>query len=403
MEQQATETPAAPPVEPPPPPRRGTLARGAVSLLVGLAVWLPLVHLVFSPGERAREERVNQLLAQQLRLWTDPALRDQEVHRMRQANQEWDFMGRTFLVWSLGELSLRRPETKARNLEVMDRIIEETLAVERERGIHFFLMSYSTDGLFRVEPARSLFLDGEIALMLGVRRAVEERADYRAPMTERVKLMEERMRKSPVLCGESYPNECWIFCNTAALAAMRFSDYLDATDHRPFFHEWVETAKKRLVDPKTGILVSSFTFEGHPKDGPEGSSIWFASHCLRLVDDAFARDQFARARSHLARSALGFGWCREWPDTWRGMPDVDSGPIVPILDASAGSSGTAFVAAASFEDRDLEQTLLASLELAGFPCREGEGVRYAASNQVGDAVLLYSLVLGPLWKKVGAP
>jgi hypothetical protein len=374
---------------------------GALSLVLAFGLWLPLLHLFFAPGPA--DERARLLLEAQVRLWDDPALRAREVVRMRAANNEWDFMGRTFLVWSLGELALRDPAGRVKDLEIMDRIIEETLAVEREKGLHFFLMRYSRDGPFRVQPARSIFVDGEIALMLGVRRLVEEREDWKAPFAERVRIMEERMRQSPVLCGESYPDECWIFCNTCALAAMRFSDVLDGTDHRAFFKEWVATARARLTDPVTGILFSSFTLEGHPKDGPEGSSIWFASHCLRLVDEGFARDQYARARKELARQALGFSWAREWPVTWVGAMDVDSGPVVPIVEASAGSSGTAFVAASSFDDAGFRDGLLTSLGFAGFPIQDGGGLRYAASNQVGDAVLLYSLVLGPLWRKVGAP
>lgn len=246
-------------------------------------------------------------------------------------------------------------------------------------------------------------MDGEIALMMGVRRLVSEREDWKAPFAERVRVMEARMRQSPVLCAESYPDECWTFCNAAALASMRVSDVLDGTDHRALFKEWVATAKARLTDPATGILVSSFTLEGRTKDGPEGSSIWFASHFLRIVDPAFAGDQYARARKELARGALGFSWAREWPASWQGPMDVDSGPVVPILEASAGSSGTAFVAASSFEDGAFFDGLLASLELAAFPIREGSRLHYAASNQVGDATLLYSLVLGPLWRKIGAP
>jgi hypothetical protein len=381
--------------------RRFTVA--AISLSFGFLIWLPCIHFIFSPGSDDQADVARRLLAGQLRLWTDPALRDNQVEPMRVVNNEWDFMGRTFLVWALADLSLRDPSTKARNLEVMDRIIGDTLAAESANGLHFFLMSYSRQSEFRVQPPRSLFLDGEIALMLGMRRVVAERADWKPLLAERVRVMEERMRKSRVLCAESYPDECWIFCNTAALAAMRFSDYLDGTDHRSFFREWITTARERLTDPATGILFSSFTIEGKAKDGPEGSSIWFAAHCLRLIDEPFARDQYHRAKKELAGSALGFAWAREWPKTWMSAMDVDSGPVVPVVGASAGSSGTAFVAARSFEDDDLWKGLLTSLDFAGFPIRDGDVLQYAASNQVGDAVLLYSLVLGPLWKKVGAP
>ena len=381
--------------------RRSAIA--VVSLILASVIWLPCLHLLFAPGGDDRGPRAGRLLAAQLRLWTDPALREREVERMRVANNEWDFMGRTFLVGSLADLSLRDPSTRARNLEVMDRIIDETLALERANGLHFFLMRYSRAGQFRVQPPRSLFIDGEVALMLGLRRMIADRADWKPLLAERVRVMEERMRKSPILCAESYPDECWIFCNTAALAAMRLSDFLDGTDHRAFFREWLGTARRRICDPATGMLFSSFTFDGRAKDGPEGSSIWFAVHCLRLIDEAFARDQYDRAKKELARRGLGFAWAREWPPNWEGPMDVDSGPVIPLLGASAGSSGTAFVAASSFEDHRFLNGLLTSLDFAAFPVRGREELRYAASNQVGDAVLLYSLVLGPVWKEVGAP
>lgn len=60
---------------------------------------------------------------------------------------------------------------------------------------------------------------------------------------------------------------------------------------------------------------------------------------LLLVDEEFARDQYARARRERGASFLGFGWAREWPDRERAgapQPDVDSGPIVPLIHASAG-------------------------------------------------------------------
>jgi hypothetical protein len=80
--------------------------------------------------------------------------------------------------------------------------------------------------------------------------------------------------------------------------------------------------------------------------------------------------------------------------------DVDSGPVIPGLGASASASGLAIMGAASFGDLGYFRSLLASLEFAGFP-REREGrLRYHASNPVGDAVLLYAMTEGPLWDRV---
>lgn len=121
-------------------------------------------------------------------------------------------------------------------LPVIDRIIDETLALERDRGMLFFLIDYARAGRFEVEPPRSLFLDGEIALMMGLRRMVSEKPAYRRLFRERVDLMVERMDAAPVMCLESYPNECWLFCNTVALAAIKVGDILDGTDQAVLQH-----------------------------------------------------------------------------------------------------------------------------------------------------------------------
>jgi hypothetical protein len=80
---------------------------------------------------------------------------------------------------------------------------------------------------------------------------------------------------------------------------------------------------------------------------------------------------------------------------------VDSGPTIPILDANAGSSGLALLAARSFGDRDFLDGLVASLELGGFPIDGPTGRRYAAGNQLGDSVILYGMIAGPLWARAG--
>ena len=120
---------------------------------------------------------------------------------------------------------------------------------------------------------------------------------------------------------------------------------------------------------------------------------------LQIVDDAFAQDQYQRAKAQLGRSLLGFGYSREWPQDYEGIMDIDSGPIVPVIEASASASGLAFLGAAGFRDSTYLTQLMTSLNAAGFPVRKNGTLRYQASNPVGDAVLLYALVQGPLWEK----
>jgi len=343
-----------------------------------------------------------QLAARYHFLWSDGEARAEVTDIARSTNPEWDFMGRTFLVLALAEIARRDPEHAERHLALIDRAVDDTLRVEAESGYEHFLLRYGHGRPFAQKPSRSLFVDGEIALMLGARRMIAPDERLAELHRERVERIVERMEASPVLCCESYPDECWMFCNAAALASVSLSDRLDGTDHGEFFARWVDAAKEHLLHPATGLLVSSFGYDGRHLDGPEGSSIWFAAHCLRLVDEDFARDQYERARREIGRTVLGFGYAREWPESWVGPTDVDSGPIVPVVEASAGSSGLALVAASSFGDREYYGALRATLDFAAFPTEEDERLRYRASNIVGDAVLLYSMVAGPLWSEVVA-
>jgi len=352
-------------------------APALVSLVLAALFWLPLVHWLFVRADRNFSPRgvgiapkAQALAARHLQLWTNAPLRSAELDRMRHSNAEWDFMGRSFLVWSLAEMGLREPARKDECLVVMDRIISETLKLEEERSIYFFLMPYAKVAPYVVQPARSLFVDGEIALMLGVRQVLQEREDFKPLLAARVEGMLERMRRSPSLVAESYPDECWLFDHTVALAAIRVADSLDGSDHSAFFREWLAMAKKQLVHPNTGLLVSSFTTGGRHLDGPEGSSIWMAAHCLRLIDEEFADDQYRRARRELGSTLCGFGWSREWPSSWVGPTDVDSGAVIPVLNVSAGGSGLAFIGAASFDDADFLKQLHTTLEFAAFPRRE---------------------------------
>lgn len=335
------------------------------------------------------------------RIWPWEGGPRDELRRIHKANPEYDFMSRTFLVLALGDLALEQPDRwRSRALAAIDAVLDDTMDTVTRRGPGAFSMSYWSAG--RTLTGRSLFIDGEILLMLSVRRLIEESAGRRRIAEALAAKVVATMNSTTLLCGESYPNECWTFCNSLALAALRAHDHLGASDHSSLRRQWVQIAKERLIHPETGLLISSFTTDGTPKDGPEGSTMWLTTHALRLVDPDLARAQYALARQHLGRIAGGFGWAREWPVGHEGRPDVDSGPIVPGLDASASSSGLAILAARSFQDRAFSRALLASLTLAASPVTEEGRLRFSASNAVGDSVILAGLTVGPLWRTLGA-
>lgn len=385
--------------------------RMVAALAVALAVWTPFVHRFFlkdSSFYRSAQgisQPAREITAYQLAAWNDPENRSSELWKMYNANPEWDFMNRTYFVLSLANMALRDPSYKETACDAMDTIIDNTLKLEKENGFQYFLLPYAQQGYWIHKPPRSVFVDGEIALMLAARRMVEEKPEYKPLLKSRIDVIIEQMKKSSVLSAESYPDECWLFCNSIALAAVRISDVLDGTDHSEFLSEWVKTAKAKLIDPETGLLVSAYGVYGNPVPsglGAEGSTIWMACHMLQVVDPDFAKEQYDLACKELDSRLFGFTYAREWPRSCETGTDIDSGPVLPLIDASASSTALAVVGAASFGDDERMRRLLAFIDFGGLPVKKDGALHYAMSNLVGDAVILYAMTEGPLWNLVQA-
>jgi len=374
--------------------------RGVGCLIVAAVLWTASLHLWFARGPDAVAA---PLAERQLALWEPGGERALEasVGQLRRANPEWDLMARTFAVLAFANLALRAPEQRARYLAAIDRIVDRTSRDLARAGLHEFLLPYGRARPFVDAGGRSLFVDGELALMIAARQLVERDPGRRAAARSWSERIVAQLERGPTLLGESYPDEVWIFCNTVALAAVRLHDASEGAPdrHAELFRRWVASARATVVDRGVGLLVARTTLDGATVEGPEGSTLWLAAAMLRIVDDDFAREQYARARAELGGSFAGFGWAREWPAPLPGGDDVDSGPTIPIVGANAGSSGLALVAARAFDDDRFTGELLASLGLAGFPL-DG-GARYAAGNQLADAVMLYALASGPLWQRAG--
>ncbi len=356
--------------------------RSAILFLALVALWLCSLRLLFA---RDRTTLIEPLTQGQLAVWSTPHAQG----TLRRNNPEWDLMGRTFAVLSFANLALSQPQRRAQLTTAIDRIVDDTLTMEARNGQTYFLLPYADAN------RRSLAVDGEVALMLAVRQFLEH--GDATSLQQRIATVEDSLRASPLLFAESYPDEGWVFCNSVALAALGVSDAALGTDHSTLIARWIASARRTLVDPKSQMLISSFHMNGAPRDGPEGSTLWFATHMLALVDPSFAAEQYALAREKLGKSALGFAWASEWPAEWPNHDDIDSGPTVPLVNANAGSSGCALLAAATFHDDAFLDGLISSLELAAFPFERDAQLHFAAGNTLADGVVLYALVQGPLW------
>jgi hypothetical protein len=381
--------------------RRSFLA-ASLAGMTATGASLPLLRWGLSPSEGMLDRdgplapEVRALLERHLRLWEDSS--PLNLQGLRAQNPEWDFMSRTFLALAFACAGLREPNP--RYLRAIDRIIEDTLATEASRGMHHFLLPYSKRAPFADPGGRSLFIDGEIAVMMGCRRLLQDTPRWQAPFAERIRFIDESLSRGPIGSGESYPDECWSFCNSFGLLALRMSEALDGDSHRERIDTWLHMAREHLIDPTTGLLVSSYSWDGRHLDGPEGSSLFLTAHNLRLLDPALGVEQYARGKQALGRSFLGFGFSREWPTSWVGPTDIDSGPIVPILQGSPSASGFMILAARSFCDEPTFRSLVSALHLVGVPKTTDGARRFLSSNAIGDAVITYGLVAGPVFAEI---
>lgn len=371
-------------------------------LVLATVVWIGSLRVWF---ERSPEAVAAPLAARQLALWQpgNEAALEASQAELRRTNPEWDLMARMFAALAFANLALRERDLgmRATYLAAIDRIVDRTLADLARMGTHGFLLPYSRARPFLDPAGTSIFIEGELALMLAARQLVE-RDPARDELTRVwVERATAHLERSPVLLAESYPDEVWIFCNTVALAAIRLHDVVEGAPdrHAALFSRWVESARARITDREHGLLAAKTSRAGEVLEGPEGSTLWIAATMLRVVDDDFAHAQYWTAREQLRGSLAGFGWAREWPASSPASDDIDSGPTIPIVGANAGSSGLAIVGAYAFADTEFARELTTSLSFAAFPV--DDGAHYAAGNQVADAAILYALVSGPLWECAG--
>lgn len=374
--------------------------RLALLLGAGFLIVCLLSPLLYLPNPKKYEQPrlapdVLAQLEQFYWVWDSPERRRDIVDYMRRQNPEWDLISRCFYGYSLANAALHDPAEKDRALKHLDSLIEDTLQVPWEA----FLLPYGHAKPFVHQPASSLMVDGEVSLMIGMRRLVGELppGEVRRQHAELVRRCVESIEAAPHLTGESYPDECWLWCNPLALLSIQVSDVLEGTDHRDLFRRWEQSARQHMIDPKTGLFYSAVTLDGRVLHAPEGSTIWIGASCLRTVTPALAREQYDRMKQLLAGRLICFAYGREWPRGTRGDWDIDSG-FTPFGMGPA-STGFALVASKEMEDRDFFRRILGFLELVGVPRTKDGRQRYLSSNFVGDATFLLAKTTGPVQRE----
>jgi hypothetical protein len=217
-----------------------------------------------------------------------------------------------------------------------------------------------------------------------------ERARVRADAGELAAAVGDALDRggSPFLTA--YPGQAWPVDTVVAMAALRAADEATGGDHEALIMRWRARAQ-RLADPDLGLLPHRVDPDsGIALDGPRGSSQSIIQRFWPMVDPQGAAESYRRYRATFVTRQLGFVGVREHPPGVEGSGDVDSGPLVRGLSASATTVtiGVARVAG----DLRLARTLAREAELLGLPFTWQGERRYAAGLlPVGDAFLAWVL------------
>lgn len=193
---------------------------------------------------------------------------------------------------------------------------------------------------------------------------------------------------SPFLTA--YPGQAWPVDSVVGIAAVRLADHLAGTGtHTDLLARWLTAADARR-DPDTGLLPHRVDPDsGKPVEGARATSQTMLLRFLREVDPDAATRDWVRFRELFASTN---GWApgiREHPQGVDLPGDVDSGPL--ILGLSASASVVALGDAVLFGDRRTAAALTGLAEATGFAVRSAGQRRYLGGVlPVGDAFLVWS-------------
>jgi hypothetical protein len=242
-------------------------------------------------------------------------------------------------------------------------------------------------------PEYGIFQAGwALAVAVDVARASGAPADA-DDVRRRAAVVQAALDRSRSGFLEGYPGQYWP-CDTV-VAAAALADAAALLD-RPAWLGSVRSWRDRVslhVDPATGLLPHRVDGSGRPLEGPRGSSqsivqaFWPAIG--QALDGRVDQAGWAAFRRTFVVREAGLVGVREYPRGQHGAGDVDSGPL--LLGVSASASTVTLAAARTVGDTELAEDLDREAELFGLPLQWAGQRRYALGLlPVGDAFLAWA-------------
>jgi hypothetical protein len=273
------------------------------------------------PPSQELEQRVNYLQ----RVINEPLDSSSEIVILGLANKEWALFSYSFSSYAMTSLALRDTAYKQRAAQIIKSAIDKVLdeIISGHFGAENIVLHKDS-----VPPYSVLYL-GHLNLMLGCYRLIAQDGSYNNLHDAVSRSLYTRYKEATILNLESYPQSIWVPDNTVALASLKIHSSVTGSSYGSMCNEWIEHAKKNLVDKKTGLLCSTID----PKTGkmleePRGSMLGWSIMFIYQFNDVFAADQYRKYKESFSRDIGVLRLFRERYDRWEtGSGDIDSGPL----------------------------------------------------------------------------
>ncbi len=287
---------------------------------------------------------------------------------------------------ALTNLAFRRPQDVAASRDAVRVMLDRMLSEDVRR---YDVLWWGEDALTSLggEKGHAGYL-GHLNLMLGCYFLLGGDDEDLRRLGRRVSdTLARRIEASGVLHIESFPGRIYTADNVVVVLSLRLHDLAGEPRYGELINRWLGFVRERLVDADGGMLRYYVTSTGAAGTSRGVLQAW-NSMWLPLIDEPFARDQYARMkRQILSRSAVGnFTAVREYPQGQPGPTDLVSGPLMFGLSPTA----TAFAmgGAAYWQDDETLTGLLRTAELAGSSVSFNGRRRYLFAPLTGEAIIL---------------
>ena len=202
-----------------------------------------------------------------------------------------------------------------------------------------------------------------IGKKLSLEKAAERNVEEVLYFQQQCALIAEAFTNYTSPYPESYYQAAWPADAMVCAASLRLHDELFNPKYSNIVYTWIGKVKKTL-DTKGLIPHSTHPVTGQPREPARGSSQSLMLIFLHEIDPAFGKQQFDIYKKNFPDKRLGLPGIREYPIGVMGTGDVDSGPVIFQMGASASIVGMRTLA--TYQETSAAYAIHCGIEAFGF-------------------------------------